>query len=99
PAIHAWVAARLGRIEEAYEYFIYSATIDLEDNKGNVRDGIHAASCGGVWQAVVFGFCGLHLTPEGPKVAPNLPSHWRSVRFKVMYKGEPYEFVIKGQGE
>ena len=89
PSVHAWVAARLGQSQEAYAPFIHSATIDLEDHKGNVRDGIHGASCGGVWQAVVFGFCGLHLTPDGPKTNPNLPEHWRRVTFKVMYKGQP----------
>lgn len=94
PSIHAWVAARLGLIETAYELFIYAATIDLEDHKGNVRDGIHAASCGGVWQAVTFGFCGLHLTPDGPQVRPDLPTHWRRVRFKVYYRGEPHTFDI-----
>jgi kojibiose phosphorylase len=67
---------------------MYAATIDLDDHKGNVRDGIHAASCGGVWQAVVFGFCGLELTESGPVLKPNLPSHWHSVRFNVRWRGE-----------
>jgi kojibiose phosphorylase len=94
PSIHAWVASRLGLVEEAYDLFIYAATIDLEDNKGNVRDGIHAASCGGVWQALVFGFCGLQLTPDGPQVNPALPAHWREIRFKVRYKGQLMTFTI-----
>lgn len=94
PSIHALVAARLGRIEEAYDLFIYSATIDLEDHKGNVHDGIHAACCGGVWQAAVLGFCGLELTESGPAVRPALPSHWQRVRFKVMHKGQVYPFEI-----
>ncbi len=88
PAIHAWVAARLGHLDTAYDDFIYSATIDLEDQKGNVRDGIHAASCGGVWQAVVFGFCGLQLTSAGPKTHPVLPAHWQRVVFKIQYRGQ-----------
>lgn len=95
PAIHAWVGARLGLTETAYEHVIYAATLDLEDRKGNVRDGMHAASCGGVWQAVILGFCGLHLTPEGPAIAPNLPAHWRRVRFSVWYGGQRYAFDIQ----
>lgn len=95
PAIHAWVAARLGHIEEAYELFIYSATIDLDDHKGNVRDGIHAASCGGVWQAVVFGFCGLVRSGQGLALSPNLPEHWRRVRFGVYHRGERIQFDIQ----
>ncbi|MFW5691828.1 MAG: glycoside hydrolase family 65 protein [Chloroflexota bacterium] len=97
PAIHAWVAARLGLLEKAYDMFMYAATIDLNDNKGNVRDGIHAASCGGVWQAVIFGFCGLYLTPDGPAVKPSLPEHWRRVAFNVKYHGKTYNFEITSQ--
>jgi kojibiose phosphorylase len=76
PAMHAWVAARLGLSDEAYELFDHAVHIDLSDNKGNVRDGIHAAACGGVWQAVVFGFCGLHFDAQGSPAlaARNRPS-------------------------
>lgn len=95
PSTYAWVGARLGEIDYAYEQFLYAATIDLEDNKGNVRDGIHAACCGGVWQAVVFGFCGLTLTDSGPTVSPALPAHWRRVTFKVMYRGQQYMLDVR----
>jgi kojibiose phosphorylase len=98
PSIHAWVAARLGLIDRAYDDFIFSATMDLEDLKGNVRDGIHAASCGGVWQAVIFGFCGLELTPEGVRTHPRLPSHWREVSFQVWHHGKPLSITVKGNG-
>jgi kojibiose phosphorylase len=95
PAMHAWVAARLGLIEVAYDQFHHAAHIDLHDNKGNVRDGIHAAACGGVWQAVLFGFCGLHITPEGDlALDPHLPEHWRRVRFTVTYRGERRTFEV-----
>lgn len=88
PSMHAWVAARLGLIETAYEMFIFAATIDLEDKKGNVRDGIHAASAGGVWLAIAFGFLGLHLTPNGPALRPALPAHWKRVVLNVVWHGE-----------
>jgi kojibiose phosphorylase len=95
PAMHAWVAARLGLMETAYDLFYHAVHIDLHDNKGNVRDGIHAAACGGVFQAVLFGFCGLQLTAEGPKlVEPRLPEHWRRVKFNVNYRGKTYTFEV-----
>lgn len=95
PSIYAWVGARLGELDEAYRLLVYAAMIDLADNKGNVRDGIHAAACGGLWQAIVFGFCGLHLTADGPKINPNLPDHWRRVRFGVQHAGKHFEFDLK----
>ncbi len=96
PAIHAWVAAGLGLIETAYDQFYHAAHIDLQDNKGNVRDGMHAAACGGVYQALIFGFCGLHINADGDiAVAPKLPEHWRSVSFSVIYRGEKRSFTVR----
>ncbi|MEP7293305.1 MAG: glycosyl hydrolase family 65 protein, partial [Chloroflexota bacterium] len=98
PAVHAWVAARLGLNEVAYEMFHHAAHIDLDDNKGNVRDGIHAAACGGVWQAVVFGFCGLQISESGElTLDPHLPEHWREVSFSVTYRGERRAFTVRNE--
>jgi trehalose/maltose hydrolase-like predicted phosphorylase len=94
-AMHSWVAARLGLDKEAYKLFLEASAIDLEDNKGNVADGIHGAASGGLWQAVVFGFCGLHLTENGPVIAPRLPAHWKSVKFNVVYRGQKTPFVAE----
>lgn len=96
PSTHAWVAARLGQDDDAYHMFHHAAMIDLQDNKGNVRDGIHGAACGGLWQAVVFGFCGLHLNEDSqPQLAPRLPAHWKRVSFKAYYRGEFRSFVVE----
>lgn len=95
PAIHAWVAARLGLDDIAYEMFEHAGAIDLKDNKGNVRDGIHGAASGGLWQALIFGFCGLHIDAQGElAIAPNLPEHWKQVSFTVYYRGEKRSFTI-----
>ncbi len=95
PAIHAWVASRLQLDEVAAEMFEHAAEIDLNDNKGNVRDGIHGAASGGLWQALVMGFCGLHLDKKGePAVDPRLPAHWKSVSFNVYYRGEKRHFTV-----
>jgi trehalose/maltose hydrolase-like predicted phosphorylase len=96
PAIHAWVAARLGLDETAYEMFQHAAAIDLGDNKGNIRDGIHGAASGGLWQALVFGFSGLHINEAGELATDaRLPEHWRRVSFHVYYRGERRQIVVK----
>ncbi|NWF69417.1 MAG: glycoside hydrolase family 65 protein [Chloroflexi bacterium] len=96
PSMHTWVAARLGLSETAYELFQHAAEIDLKDNKGNVRDGIHGAACGGLIQAVLFGMCGLHIDADGKlKTAPHLPEHWQQVSFHVYYRGRRRAFRVK----
>ena len=59
PSIQAIMACDVGKPDDAYEHFIRAVRADLRDVRGNAGDGIHAASAGGTWQAVVFGFGGL----------------------------------------
>ena len=85
--IHAIVAANLGKVAEADEQFMCATLVDLEDNRGNAEDGIHAASAGGVWQAVVFGFGGIRLLDNGPVATPQLPPTWTRLKFKLHWRG------------
>jgi kojibiose phosphorylase len=94
PAIHAALACELGEPEGAYRHFMRAALVDLEDLRGNTADGIHAASCGGVWQALVFGFAGVEFTPQEPVARPRLPAGWRRLSFKLRYRGETYLFDL-----
>ena len=94
PAIHAVLACRLGDPETAYEHFMRAALVDLEDTRGNTADGVHAASAGGLWQAVVFGFGGVRLTPHGPVAEPRLPPGWRRLGFRLRYRGKEYSFDL-----
>jgi trehalose/maltose hydrolase-like predicted phosphorylase len=87
---HAWVAARLNLMDEAYRMFMVAANMDLEDVKGNVRDGIHAAAAGGLWQAIILGFAGLKLDNATFVVDPHLPDHWKSLTFRVFHKGQQH---------
>ncbi len=97
-AIHSLVAARLGLIEQAYELWLMAAGVDLENNKGNTADGIHAAAAGGLWQATVFGFAGLGFADDRPTLDPHLPPHWRKLRFRIKYRGTLHEVTIAENG-
>lgn len=88
PSIQAIMACRVGKPDEAYTHFMRALRADLYDARGNADDGIHAASAGGSWQAVVFGFGGLRVTRDGWTVHPRLPSHWKRLGFKFFYHGE-----------
>ena len=94
PAIHAILAANLGAPADAYQQFMRAAMVDLEDNRGNTEDGIHAASAGGVWQAVVFGFGGIQLKDSGPVATPQLPPTWTRLKFKLHWRGIWHNFDL-----
>lgn len=91
PSIQAIVACLMGDVEEAYEHFIRAARADLRDVRGNAGDGIHAASAGGTWQAVVFGFGGLRIHADGSwETHPHLPQHWQSLTFRFYLHGQQH---------
>jgi kojibiose phosphorylase len=102
PAIHAILASDLGKSVEAYERFMQAAMVDLLDVRGNTNDGIHGASAGGIWQAVIFGFGGIQMTENGPVAHPHLPPGWTRLQFKVHWRGQWHEFDLHptlGNGE
>ena len=95
PAIHAILASDLGQSVEAYDRFMQAALVDIEDVRGNADAGIHGASCGGVWQAVVFGFGGIQFTEQGPVATAHLPPGWQRLKFKLHWHGEWHQFDLQ----
>ncbi|MBC7083522.1 MAG: glycoside hydrolase family 65 protein [Firmicutes bacterium] len=67
-AIHSAIASRLGLREKAWRYFVRAARIDLADAMGNAANGVHMATQGGLWQAVVYGFAGVRADMSVPGV-------------------------------
>ncbi len=87
PAVHSWVAAKLGMMDVAESYFRQAARIDLSDEMGNAAGGVHAAAMGGLWQAAVFGFAGVHPRGDGLLLSPRLPSSWQAMRVPLQWRG------------
>ena len=95
PAISAVMACRAGEPEVGYQHFLRAARADLVDVRHNAGDGIHGASAGGLWQAVVFGFAGLELTADGWHTRPMLPPHWQRVSFSFCHRGVRQQVVVE----
>ena len=95
-AVHARVAADLGLGEAAYDMFRAALAIDLEDVMGNARDGLHAATQGGILQATIFGFAGLRLEGDEPQLRPNLPDNWTRIGFSFFHRGQRFERELTG---
>jgi beta-phosphoglucomutase len=95
PAIHAILASDLGKSTEAYERFMQAAMVDLQDVRGNNHEGIHGASAGGIWQAVIFGFGGIQMTENGPVAHPQLPPGWTRLQFNLHWRGQWHKFDLQ----
>lgn len=85
---HSVLASDLGDQELAYDLFRRASEIDLGPNMKTSDAGIHAASLGGIWQAVVNGFGGVRMTGGNLRISPMLPKAWNTLRFSIDWKGE-----------
>jgi alpha,alpha-trehalose phosphorylase len=81
------VAAEVGHLDLAYDYFGETALIDLQDLQHNTRDGVHLASLGAAWLVAVAGFGGLRDHGDSLTFAPRLPARLTRMRFRIGYRG------------
>ena len=94
--MHALVAARLGDAEMALRYLRETAATDL-DLDPNSAGGVRIAGLGALWQAVMLGFAGLDLRGDTLGIDPRLPPQWRSLSFRVCWRGRSVAIRIVGR--
>ena len=71
--VQSVIASEVGYAEAALDYFHDACGVDLLDLHRNTADGIHIASCGGTWLALVAGFGGLRDSDGEVRFRPRLP--------------------------
>ena len=88
PSMHALVAARLGDLDTAERYLEQATGLDLDFEHGTTAaGGVHIATLGGIWQALVLGFGGMTVAGGEPCFTPHVPASWGSLRFRVRWRG------------
>jgi trehalose/maltose hydrolase-like predicted phosphorylase len=97
PPVHALLAARLGDLETAERYLAEASTLDLDFEQGvTAAGGVHIATLGGIWQALVLGFAGMTVAGGEPHFTPRVPASWGSLRFRVRWRGRLLEVTATG---
>jgi len=86
-SIFSIVASEIGYHTKAYEYFMCTARMDIDDVNKNVAHGIHTACMGGAWLCLVSGFAGMRVYNKTLHFDPYLPMEWDSYLFRVTFKG------------
>jgi alpha,alpha-trehalose phosphorylase len=85
--VQAILAAEVGHLELAFDYFGEAALMDLDDLEHNTRDGLHMASLAGSWLAAVAGFGGFRDHAGEFSFDPRLPPHIERLAFGLMLRG------------
>lgn len=86
PCVHSIQAAKLGRMEQAYQFYLRTSRLDLDDYNKEVEEGLHITSMAGTWMSVVEGFGGMRMKDDKLSFAPKIPSQWESYSFKVNFR-------------
>lgn len=95
PCVHSILAAKLGYEEKAYEMYLRTARLDLDDYNNDTEDGCHITSMAGTWLSVIKGFGGMRVRNGQLHLQPFIPSQWISYSFKIRFRNS----VIKVQVE
>lgn len=87
PCVHVILASKLGYKEKAYEMYLRTSRLDLDDYNNDTEDGCHITSMAGTWMSVVKGFGGMCVRNGKLFFSPYIPEHWKSYSFRIEFRG------------
>lgn len=94
PCVHAILAASLNMNEKAYEMYLRTARLDLDNYNNDTSDGLHITSMGGTWMAFVLGLGGMRVNNNQLSFNPILPKGWKSYSFMVNFRGSHLKIKV-----
>jgi alpha,alpha-trehalose phosphorylase len=92
--VQSVVAAEVGHVDLAFDYFAEAALMDLGDLEHNTSDGIHIASVAGTWLAAVCGFGGMRDHGGHLSFRPRLPGALTRLRFRIMFRSRTLQVEV-----
>jgi maltose phosphorylase len=95
PCVHAIIAAKLGDKARAYEFYLRTARLDLDDYNNDTEDGCHITSMAGTWMSVVEGFGGMRVRDGKLSFDPFLPEKWQMFSFNVGFRGTSIKVTVR----
>jgi maltose phosphorylase len=98
PCVHSILAAKLNRMEQAYEFYLQTSRLDLDDYNKEVEEGCHITSMAGTWMSIVEGFGGMRLRNGLLNFEPQIPEQWDSYTFKVNFRGRSLKVSVSRDG-
>ena len=86
--MHTILAARLGYADKAYDMYVRTSRLDLDDYNNDTEDGCHITSMAGTWLSVVKGFGGMRVRKGKLHFTPFIPEQWKSYSFRIEFRGQ-----------
>lgn len=98
PCVHSIQAAKLGRMEQAYTFYLRTSRLDLDDYNKEVEEGLHITSMAGTWMSIVEGFGGMRVLDDTLSFEPQIPEQWSSFSFKVNFREQIVTLTASKEG-
>jgi maltose phosphorylase len=86
PCVHSILASALGKEEKAYEMYLRTGRLDLDNYNNDTEDGLHITSMAGTWLAIVKGFAGFRVKEDMVTLDPKLPRQWEALTFHLYFR-------------
>lgn len=86
PCIHSIIAAKVEEYKKAYDLYLRTARLDLDNYNNDTYDGLHITSMAGTWMSIVYGFGGMRVTDGVLSFNPFIPDAWNNYSFKILFR-------------
>lgn len=97
PCVHVILASKLGYEEKAYEMYLRTSRLDLDDYNNDTEDGCHITSMAGTWLSVIKGFGGMRIKNDTLHFTPFIPKKWKSYSFRIEFRGRVIKVKVSNQ--
>lgn len=94
PCVHGILASKLDMYDKAYEMYLRTSRLDLDDYNNDTEDGCHITSMAGTWLAIVKGFGGQRVKDGNLSFTTSIPENWEALAFKIKYRKNTLEVII-----
>ncbi len=98
PCVHSILAAKIGFTEKAYEMYLRTARLDLDNYNNDTEDGLHITSMAGSYLSIVQGFGGLRIKNQSLYLDPHCPEQWHGYKFRILFKNSPVSISVNHSG-
>ena len=95
PCTHSIVASAVGDKQKAYDLYLRTARLDLDDYNNEVADGLHITSMAGTWLAIVQGFGGMRVKDNKLHFNPQIPEKWNAFAFNILFRANQLNIKVE----
>jgi maltose phosphorylase len=93
--VHSVLASSLDMDAKAYEMYLRTGRLDLDNYNNDTEDGLHITSMAGTWLAIVKGFAGMRVKHNKLYLRPRLPAEWKGLTFLLYFRENILSFELQ----